>query len=208
LHRPEISTWLLKHQISNNLSPPVFFRKLGRGCKKALRLNEKIKIAEDLKEKFSKSKVVIVTDYKGMNVTTINMLRRKLREADIEYRVVKNTLLIRASEDTDVAVISEFFKGPSAVAISYDDPVMPAKVLTEFAKENKNLTIKAGVMGNKMLDVNDIKSLSSLPSREVLLGQVLSAMNGVPTSLVRVLNGTIGQFLNVLTAIKDQKEAA
>ena len=173
-----------------------------------MRLNEKIKIAEDLKEKFSKSKVVIVTDYKGLNVTTINSLRRKLREADIEYRVVKNTLLIRASEDTDVAVINEFFKGPSAVAISYDDPVMPAKVLTEFAKENKNLTIKAGVMGNKLLDVNDIKALSSLPSREVLLGQILSAMNGVPTSFVRVLNGTIGQFLNVLTAIKDQKEAA
>jgi large subunit ribosomal protein L10 len=199
---------LQKHQIRNNLSPPVFFRKLGRGCKKALRLNEKIKITEDLKEKFSKSKVVIVTDYKGMNVTTINALRRKLREADIEYRVVKNTLLIRASEDTDVAVIHEFFKGPSAVAISYDDPVMPAKVLTEFAKENKNLTIKAGVMGNKLLDVNDIKSLSSLPSREVLLSQILSAMNGVPTAFVRVLNGTMGQFLNVLTAIKDQKEAA
>ena len=63
-------------------------------------------------------------------------------------------------------------------------------------------------MGNKLLDVNDIKALSSLPSREVLLGQILSAMNGVPTSFVRVLNGTIGQFLNVLTAIKDQKEAA
>jgi large subunit ribosomal protein L10 len=197
-----------QHQIRNNLSPPVFFRKLGRGCKKALRLNEKIKIAEDLKEKFSKSKVVIVTDYKGMNVTTINALRRKLRDVEIEYRVVKNTLLIRASEDTDVATIKEFFKGPSAVAISYDDPVMPAKVLTEFANENKNLTIKAGVMGNRLLDINDIKSLSSLPSREVLLSQVLSAMNGVPTAFVRVLSGTIGQFLNVLTAIKDQKEAA
>jgi len=173
-----------------------------------LRLDQKKKITEDLKEKFSRSKVVIVTDYQGMNVTTINALRRQLRDADIDYRVVKNSLLVRASQDTDVATISEFFKGPSAVAISYDDPVTPAKVLTEFAKENKNLKIKVGVMGAKLLDIEDIKSLSSLPSREVLLSQVLSAMNGVPTAFVRVLSGTIGQFLNVLTAIKDQKEAA
>ena len=173
-----------------------------------MRLDQKKKIAEDLKEKFSRSKVVIVTDYQGMNVTTINALRRQLRDADIDYRVVKNSLLVRASQDTDVATISEFFKGPSAVAISYDDPVTPAKVLTEFAKENKNLKIKVGVMGAKLLDIEDIKSLSSLPSREVLLSQVLSAMNGVPTAFVRVLSGTIGQFLNVLTAIKDQKEAA
>ena len=173
-----------------------------------MRLDQKKKIAEDLKEKFSRSKVVIVTDYQGMNVTTINALRRQLRDADIDYRVVKNSLLVRASQDTDVATISEFFKGPSAVAISYDDPVTPAKVLTEFAKENKNLKIKVGVMGAKLLDIEDINSLSSLPSREVLLSQVLSAMNGVPTAFVRVLSGTIGQFLNVLTAIKDQKEAA
>ena len=173
-----------------------------------MRLDQKKKITEDLKEKFSRSKVVIVTDYQGMNVTTINALRRQLRDADIDYRVVKNSLLVRASQDTDVATISEFFKGPSAVAISYDDPVTPAKVLTEFAKENKNLKIKVGVMDAKLLDIEDIKSLSSLPSREVLLSQVLSAMNGVPTAFVRVLSGTIGQFLNVLTAIKDQKEAA
>ena len=173
-----------------------------------MRLDQKKKITEDLKEKFSRSKVVIVTDYQGMNVTTINALRRQLRDADIDYRVVKNSLLVRASQDTDVATISEFFKGPSAVAISYDDPVTPAKVLTEFAKENKNLKIKVGVMGAKLLDIEDINSLSSLPSREVLLSQVLSAMNGVPTAFVRVLSGTIGQFLNVLTAIKDQKEAA
>ena len=119
-----------------------------------MRLDEKKKIAEELKEKFSKSKVVIVTDYQGLNVTTLNTLRRKLREAEIDYRVVKNTLLVRASEDTSVAVIKDFFKGPSAVAISYDDPVMPAKVLSDFAKENKNLEIKVGVMGDRLLQVS------------------------------------------------------
>jgi len=168
--------------------------------------NKKL-ITENLKERFSKSKVVIVTDYKGLDVMAINALRRKLREVDIDYQVAKNTLLIRASEGTDVAMIKDYFVGPSAIAISYDDPVAPAKVLTEFAKENKKLEIKAGVIGEKLLDVADIKSLAALPPRDVLLGQVLSAMNGVPTAFVRVLNGVTGNFLNVLTAIKDQKEA-
>ena len=137
----------------------------------------------------------------------INALRRKLRQADIDYQVAKNTLLIRASEGTDVAVIKEHFVGPSAIAISYEDPVAPAKVLTDFAKENQKLEIKAGVMGNKMLDAAAIKSLASLPSRDALLGQVLSTMNGVPTAFVRTLNGVTGNFLNALTAIRDQKEA-
>jgi len=173
-----------------------------------LKLEDKKRIAQDLKERFDKSKVIIVTDYKGLNVTSINALRRKLREADVEYKVVKNSLLIRAAADTDVAQLNEYFKGPSAIAISYDDPVAPAKVLTEFAKESKALEIKAGVMGDQMLDMSAIKALSDLPSREVLLGQVLSAMNGVPTAFVRALNDNIARFLNVLTAIKDQKEAA
>ena len=173
-----------------------------------MKLEDKKRIAQDLKERFGKSKVIIVTDYKGLNVTSINALRRKLREADVEYKVVKNSLLIRAAKDTDVAQLNEYFKGPSAIAISYDDPVAPAKVLTEFAKESKALEIKAGVMGDQMLDMSAIKALSDLPSREVLLGQVLSAMNGVPTAFVRALNDNIARFLNVLNAIKDQKEAA
>jgi large subunit ribosomal protein L10 len=184
-----------------------FFQKNGRRCELTLKKENKKQIAENLKERFSKSKVVIVTDYKGLDVMAINALRRKLREADIDYQVAKNTLLIRASEGTDVAVIKDYFVGPSAIAISYDDPVAPAKVLTDFAKENKKLEIKAGVIGEKMLDVAAINSLAALPSRDVLLGQVLSAMNGVPTAFVRVLNGVTGNFLNVLTAIKDQKEA-
>jgi large subunit ribosomal protein L10 len=173
-----------------------------------LKLEDKKRIAQDLRERFNKSKVIIVTDYKGLNVTSINALRRKLREADVEFKVVKNSLLTRAAEDTDVAQLNAYFKGPSAVAISYDDPVAPAKVLTEFAGEFKALEIKAGVMGSKMLDLSAIKALSDLPSREVLLGQVLSAMNGVPTAFVRALNDNIGRLLNVLTAIKVQKEAA
>jgi large subunit ribosomal protein L10 len=101
-----------------------------------LQLEAKQKIVADLHEKFLKSKIVITTDYKGLDVESMNALRRKLRDAGVEYKVVKNTLLIRASEETDVAVVKESFVGPSAIALSYDDPVAPAKVLTGFAADH------------------------------------------------------------------------
>lgn len=171
-----------------------------------MKIAEKQSIVEDLKDRFARSKVVIVTDYKGLDVTSINGLRRQLREADCEYRVVKNTLLRRASEETDIAVIKDTFTGPNAVTFSYEDPVAPAKVLTEFAKSNDKLEIRVGVMDGKMLDADAIKALSALPSREVLLSQLLSAMNGVPGSFVSTLNNILGQMLNVLMAIKEKKE--
>ena len=173
-----------------------------------MKIEQKQSIVEDLKDRFTKSKVVIVTDYKGLDVTSINSLRRQLREADCEYRVVKNTLLRRASEETDIAVIKETFTGPNAVAFSYEDPVAPAKVLTEFAKSNDKLEIRVGVMDGKMLDVNAIEALSALPSRDVLLSKLLYAMNGVPGSFVSTLNNILRQMLNVLVAIKEQKETA
>lgn len=169
---------------------------------------EKKKIAENLHDCFSRSQVVILTDYKGLDVMTMNDLRRKLREANVEYQVVKNTLLRLASEETDASLIKDHFKGPSAVAMSFDDPVSPAKALVEFAKKNDKLEIKIGVLNGKVIDLSVIKALSDLPSREILLGQLLSVMNGVPTGLVRVLNGVTTQLVNVLHAIKDQKEAA
>ena len=173
-----------------------------------MKLDEKKKIVADLREKFSKSKVLIVTDYKGLDVETMTELRRKLRESQIDYQVVKNTMLIRAAEETNVEAIKDQFKGPSAIALSFDDPVAPAKILTEFSKKNEKLEIKAGIMEDKVLDLASIKALAALPSREVLLSQLLSVMVGVPTGLVRVLNGVPQQFMNVLSAIKDQKDAA
>ena len=173
-----------------------------------MRIAEKQQIAEDLRDRFSKSAIIVVTDYKGLDVAAINDLRRKLRAEQIEYQVVKNTLLIRASEGNDVALIKEHFKGPSAIALSYDDPVAPAKVLSQFAKDNDKLEIKVGVMDGQVLDANAIKALAKLPSREVLLGQLLSALNAIPTSFVRTIAEVPRNLVNVLAAIRDQKEAA
>ncbi|MDJ0884521.1 MAG: 50S ribosomal protein L10 [Desulfobacterales bacterium] len=173
-----------------------------------MKLDQKQKIVASLREKFETAQVVIVTDYKGLDVAQMNDLRRKLREAEVEYQVVKNTMLIRASKDTDVAQLADTFKGPSAIALAFADPVSPAKVLTQFAKDNDKLEIKAGVMNGKLLDLSAITALSKLPSREELLAQVLAAMNAVPQSLVSALADAPRRLVNVLNAVKDQKEAA
>jgi large subunit ribosomal protein L10 len=107
-----------------------------------VKLEKKKEIVKNLHEKFARSKVVIVTDCKGLDVAAMNDLRRKLREFEVEYKVAKNSLLIRASEETDVELIKECFKGPSAVALSYDDPIAPAKVLIKFSDEHEKLKIK------------------------------------------------------------------
>jgi large subunit ribosomal protein L10 len=173
-----------------------------------LKLSEKQQIADELRDRFSKSAIIVVTDYKGLDVAAMNDLRRKLRAEEIEDQVVKNTLLVRASENNDVALIKDHFKGPSAVALSYDDPVAPAKVLSQFAKDNDKLEIKVGVMNGQVLDVKAIMALAKLPSREVLLGQLLAALNALPEKLVRTIAEVPRSLVNVLAAIRDQKEAA
>ncbi|MCP4745363.1 MAG: 50S ribosomal protein L10 [Desulfobacteraceae bacterium] len=171
-----------------------------------MKIEAKKEFVQQLRERFEKSKTVILTDYKGLDVDTMTDLRAKLREANVEYEVVKNTMLRLASEGTHVENIKAEFKGPSAIALSYDDPVAPAKVLSNFAKENEKFDIRIGVLEGKVIDLNSIKALSSLPSREELLANVLSAMIAVPTSLVTALSDVPRRMVNVLQAIKDQKE--
>ena len=173
-----------------------------------MKLEIKKQIVEDLEEKFARSKIVILTNFNGLDVATMSSLRRQLKEAKVEYRVVKNSLLARASENNTVALIKDKLKEASAVAYSFDDPVAPAKVLSAFAKENEKFKIKAGVLQGKVLNAEAILALSMLPSREALLGQLLSVMAGVPTAMVRALNNIPQKFLYVLTALKDQKEQA
>lgn len=173
-----------------------------------MKLDEKIQIVDEFRQKFLKSKVVIATSYIGLNVAQMSLLRRKLLESGSEYHVVKNTLLRRASADNDMAVLQPHFKGTTGIALNYVDPVAPAKVLMDFSKDNEKLFIKGGALNGKQITPESIQALATLPSREVLLGQLLSVMNGVPTALVRVLNNIPQNFMNVLSAIKDQKENA
>jgi large subunit ribosomal protein L10 len=173
-------------------------------------VNREEKVAEvaELSDKFAKAKIAIVADYKGLTVPVLQELRHNLRRNDAEFRVAKNTLLIRAVEETDFKGLQEHFVGTTAVAVSYGDPVTPAKVISDFCKDHPELKIRTGLLDGKLLSTDDITALSKLPSKEVLLSQMLSVMNAVPTGLVQVLSGVPRTFLYALQAIKEQKEQA
>ena len=170
--------------------------------------NEKVTIVEELHDKFAKATLAIVTDYQGMPVSVLEGLRRELKKNNAEIWVAKNTLLRRAVAGTSFESIVDSCKGSTAVTMSYDDPVAPAKVVSDFAKDHDQLAIRAACMDGKALSVEDIAALSKLPSKEILLARLLSVMNGVPTSFVRVLNGVPSNLLYALNAIGDQKSQA
>ena len=173
-----------------------------------MKRSEKEETVKALNERFSKAKALVLTDYRGLDTAAMNALRAQLREASVEYRVVKNTLMSRASDGTDAALLKDYFVGPSAVAMSYEDPIAPAKVLVKFSKENQKLEVKAGVLAGKVIDVEGIKRLADLPPRDVLLSQLLSVFNGPARSFVSVLSGVPRKLLGVLNAIKAEKESA
>jgi large subunit ribosomal protein L10 len=170
-----------------------------------MKKEEKGKLVADLNGRLGKAKGAFIVDYKGLNVEAINTLRGELRKTDTEFEVVKNRLLKLASENTDAAIMQDHMRGPSAIAVTYDDVVAPAKALVAFSKDNDKLEIKCGQIAGKLIDLQGIKKLAELPGRDILLAQTLSAMQAVPASFVRVLNGVIANFMNVLKAIEREK---
>lgn len=167
---------------------------------------EKASVVQELSDKFAKASIAVVSDYRGLTVSEFEELRIALKKCDSEVKVAKNTLLRRASQSTVFAPLSDHFKGTTAVSLAYGDPVSPAKVLVEFAKGHEKLSIRSAVVEGKVLSFADLIALSTLPSREVLLGQLLSVMQAVPTSFVRVLNAIPQKFVYALQAIKEQKD--
>jgi large subunit ribosomal protein L10 len=155
---------------------------------------EKEKIVADLHHRLTKVKAVFVTDFRGLNVGSLNTLRQKLRQDGDEYQVVKNTLFYRASQDMPISALK--------------DPVASAKILADFAKGRESFILKGGVLEGRPLSGEAIKQLSRMPAREVLLGQVLSSLIAVPTSLVSTLSGVIQKFVMTLKAIEEQKAQA
>ncbi|HOX16215.1 MAG TPA: 50S ribosomal protein L10 [Smithellaceae bacterium] len=160
----------------------------------------------ELQEKLKQAKLGVLTSFNAMNVEKMEALRNALRKNDAELKVVKNTLLGIASRETGFSVLADHFKWPVAVVLSYKDPVAPTKALIEFAKKNPELEIKVGVLDGQLLTKSDITALAELPSREVLLGRLVSVMAAVPTSFVTVLSGVPRSFVQVLNAYCDKKK--
>lgn len=171
-----------------------------------MKREEKAAIISELNESFSKAKFSVVADYRGLTVAQLQKIRIELRKCNSEIRVAKNTLLRRAVTETESDVLSDDFIGTTAVVMAYDDPVEPAKALTKFADDHDKFIIRSAVLEGEKLGPDELKALSKLPSREILLGQLLSVFNSVPTGLVQVLSGVPRTFVYGLQALKDQKE--
>jgi large subunit ribosomal protein L10 len=170
-------------------------------------LRVKSQNVEEIKEKIGKAQSVVLVDYRGLNVEQLTELRSQYRKAGVDYKVYKNTMMRLAFKDLGLEDFNEFLKGPSAVAFGYDDPVEAAKITAEFAKTNTKLEIKAGIVDGKVIDVDGVNSLASLPSREVLVAQVLGGLNAPIQGFANVLQGTIRSLAIVLNAIAEEKAA-
>jgi len=171
-----------------------------------LNRDEKASVVRELSDKFAKASIAVVSDYRGLTVSEFEELRIALKKCGSEVKVAKNTLLRKASENSSFAPLNDHFTGTTAVAISYGDPVSPAKILVEFAKTHEKLQIRSAVLEGKLLSFADLIALSTLPTKDVLLSQLLSVMNAVPTGFVRVLNAIPQKFVYALQALKETKE--
>jgi len=159
-------------------------------------LAEKQQIVADVAEKLRSSACTIITDYRGLNVAQVTELRKQLREAGVEFRVIKNTLTRRATAEANMTELDAHLTGPTAIAFSKEDAVAPAKILSQFAKKNEALEIKGGIVEGKVVDVAGIKALADLPSREGLLSMLLS-----------VLQAPMRNFALAVKAVAEQKES-
>jgi large subunit ribosomal protein L10 len=167
----------------------------------------KEQVVADLHEKLKEFKLAVLATYSGLDVARLTLLRNSLRKSDAEVKVVKNTLLRLASEGTDLSVVQNQLKGPLALILTNKDVVEPTKVLVEFARKNAQLEFKAGVLDGKTLTREQLDILALLPSREILLGKLLSVMVGVQGGLVNVLSAVPRSFVQVLDAYRQKKES-
>lgn len=160
-----------------------------------------------LKEKFAEAQTVILADYRGLTVEEMTELRKKLREAGAELRVVKNTLARLAAKEAEIDALEPYLRGPVAMAFGIEDPVAPAKILHTFARDHKNLELKVGLLEKKLLDQKEIEALAALPSREVLLARLAAAMAGPLRNLGFVLSAPIRNLVYVLEAVREKQQA-
>ncbi|MBZ0272014.1 50S ribosomal protein L10 [bacterium] len=171
--------------------------------------NQKEELVRSLHERFERARLVVRVGFSGLTVAKMNELRREVEKAKgASLAVLKNTLAHIASRDTGNAPLFEDLEGPNAFLIVDDDPVVPSKTIVTFAKANDKFTIKDGMFDGRLVTEAQVRAIADLPSREELLARLLYVMNGPQRNFVQVLAAVPRSFLNVLNAIKDQKDGA
>lgn len=154
-------------------------------------LEQKKTAVAELVEKLKSAQAGVVVDYRGLTVEEDTKLRAKFREAGVEYKVIKNTLTRFAIKEVGFDAMDEQLNGPTSLAISADDPVAPAKIISDFAKENENIKIKAGFLDGKVISLDEIKTLANTPSRDVLIAKIMGSLNSPVSALVRTLQALV-----------------
>ena len=151
-------------------------------------------VVADIKEKFEKAQTAVLVDYRGLTVAEDTELRNQLRKAGVEYAVLKNTMINLAIQDMNLDDMKAHLEGPTAVAFGYEDAIAPAKILSEFVKKSKKMTIKCGVCDGAYLDEAGVQALANTPSREVLIAKIMGSMMS-----------SVSKFVYALEAIRKQK---
>ena len=172
----------------------------------SLNLEEKKAVVAEVSKQIENAQSLILAEYRGVGVGEMTNLTTKARESGVYLKVLKNSLVKRAIEDTPFSSLSEDMVGPLVFGIS-EDPVAAAKVLSNFADENDLFVIKSGAMPNEKMDVSAVKALASLPSRDELLAKLLGTMQAPIAKFVRTLNEVPSKFARGLAAVRDQKPA-
>ena len=173
----------------------------------SLNRKEKAVVIEDVTTQVAAAQSIVVAEYRGLDVASVTVLRKNARASGVYLRVLKNSLARKAIVGTPFEALSTKLVGPLIYAISAD-PVAAAKVLSAFAKDNEKLAIKAGALPNSVLDVNGVKALATMPSRDELLSKLLGTMQAPIAQFVRTLNEVPTKFVRGLAAVRDQKQAA
>lgn len=173
----------------------------------SLNRQEKAIVIEEVTTQVAKAQSIVVAEYRGLDVASVTVLRKTAREQGVYLRVLKNSLARRAVAGTPFEALSAKLTGPLIYGISAD-PVNAAKVLSAFAKDNEKLIIKAGSLPNSVLDVNGVKALATMPTRDELLSKLLGTMQAPIATFVRTLNEVPTKFVRGLAAVRDQKQAA
>jgi large subunit ribosomal protein L10 len=167
---------------------------------------DKKEVIGELHAKMAKARAAIVAEPRGLDVATVTALRKKLRDNKVEYRVVKNTLAALAAKGTPVEVVADKFVGPTALVMSYDDVVAPAKLLVEFMKDRENFVIRTAVVEGKIVDVKGVHALAKLPGLNELRAQILGVISQPATKLARIIGTPAQQLARVLGARQAQLE--
>ena len=173
---------------------------------KEAKLQAKQAAVADVVDKMQRAQSVVVLDYRGLTVAEVSDLRSKFREAGVEYKVIKNNMLKRAAEELKIEGVEDYFKGPTAVAFGFEDPVAPAKILCKFVKDAGKTEIKGGILAGQAMDAKKVESLSKLPSKEELIAKMMGSLNAPITIFALALQAIPRGLACALKAVAEQKQ--